>query len=166
MKRILSNVILFILTIIFFLCIYISVFKFSIALICVLLLFFALYGLCMNLGWKSMEKLKKYEQKLIHFRSTPKDDIKILLFSLTTLSPMYFCVVLASLIPIFTYEVRFITVFPCVLLNCLPAASVLDEYYVLTHKKLPFLVCFLVFTIVFCFMGETISSIVLKKFIV
>jgi len=166
MKRILTNAILFILSIIFFLCIYSSVFKISFAIICILLIFFATYGLCMNVAWKSMEKLKKYEQKLIHFRLTSKDDIKVLLFSLTTLSPMYFCVVLVSLIPIYTYEVWFITVFPCVLLNCLPATSVLDEYYGLTHKKLPFLISFFVLTIVFCLMGGIISSIVLKKFIV
>lgn len=120
----------------------------------------------MSFSWKSMEKLKKYKQKLIHFGLTSKDDIKVLLFSLTTLSPMFFCVVLVSSIPIYTYEVWLITVFPCVLLNCFPAISVLDEYYGLTHKKLPFLISFLALTIVFCLVGGIISSITLKKFIV
>ena len=166
MKRILTDVILFILSMIFFVCVYISVFNISFAIIAILLIFFAIYSLCMNFAWKSMKKLKKYEQKLIHFRLMPKDEFKVLLFSLTTLSPMYFCVFLVSLIPIYTYEVWFITIFPCVLLNCIPAISVLDEYYGLTHKKLPFLINYFVLTIVFCLMGVIISSKALNKFIV
>ena len=81
-----------------------------------LALFFA-YGMCMGESWKSMEKLKEYEQKLIHFGLDHKDYNRILYFSLTTLLPTYFCVFLVSLVPLYTYEVWFITVFPCILLK-------------------------------------------------
>lgn len=163
MKRSISNIILFILSITFCSCIYIGSFKVSIDALCILFIIFALYGFCMGLGWKSIEKLRKYEQKSIHFCLTKKDDVKILLFSLTSLSPTYFCVILLSLVPLYTYEVWFITVFPCIFLNCLPAISVLEEYYELTYKKSPFLVLFFMITVAFCLMGVIASSLIMKK---
>ena len=165
MRRVINNLILFIFSISLLICIYVGVFKISVAAICVLLLFFAIYGLCMGSSWKSMEKLKEYENKLIHFKLEPKDDIRILLFSLKTLFPTYFCVFLVSLIPLYTYEIWFITIFPCILLNSLPATSVLDEYYVLTHKKFPFVTLFLILIAIFSLAGIIISSLVLKKFV-
>ena len=66
MKRIISNILLFTLSISVFACIYVCVFKVSVTAIWILLVIFVLYGLCMSLGWKSMEKLKKYEKKLLH----------------------------------------------------------------------------------------------------
>lgn len=163
MKRTVSNIILFILSITLLACIYVSVFKISVTAICVLLLFFAIYGFCMDSSRKGMEKLKEYENKLIQFRLTPKDDVRILLSALKTLFPSYFCVFIVSLIPLYTYEVWLITVFPCILINCLPASSVLDEYYVLTHKKLPFITLFLILVVISSLMGIIISSFVLKK---
>lgn len=164
MKHIIGNIARFILSITLFTCIYLDVFKGSVITVCILLIFFALYGLCMGWGWKSIGKLKEYENKLIHFELTRKDAVIILLFALTTLSPIYFCVFIVSLIPLYTYEVWLITVFPCVVLNCLPASSVLEEYYGLTHKKAPFLMSFLILTIIFCLMGVITSSLVLQKF--
>lgn len=166
MKRLISNIILFMLSLTVFACIYVGVFKVSVTAIWILLVIFALYGLCMGLGWKSMEKLKKYEKKTIHFRLTKKDNVKTLLLSLAALSPTYFCVTLVSLIPLYTYEVWFVTVLPCIFLNCLPANSVLGEYHELTNKKLPFLASFLILTAVFCLIGIMTSSLVLKRWIV
>ncbi len=163
MKRVVINILLFAVSITFLCLVYIGLFKISVAAICVLLAFFALYALCMGLSWKSMKELKKYEQKLIHFGLNKRDFSKILWFSMSTLLPSFFCVALVSFVPLFTYEVWFITVFPCILLNCLPASSVLEEYYGLTRKKLPFLALFITFTIVFCVVGVIATSIILKQ---
>ena len=159
MKRIISNILLFILSITFFSCVYVGVFKVSVVVICILLVFFFAYGMFMGVSFKSMEELKKCEQKLIHFGLDNKDYNKILYFSLTMLLPMYFCVFLVSLVPLYTYEVWFITVFPCICLNILPASSALDEYFGLTHKKLPFLLLSLLIVIICCSSGIILSHL-------
>ena len=163
MKHMIRNVILSILSITLFAFIYICVFKISVIAICILLLFLALYGFLMGWSWKSTEELKKYEQKQIHFELEQKDTQKILFFSLMTLSPSYLCVFLFSLIPLYTYEVWFLTVFPCIFVNCLPAIGVLDEYYVLTQKKLPFLAWFLCLSASSCLVGVITSFVILKS---
>jgi len=162
MKRIISNIILFILSITLFSCVYIGVFKVSVIAVCVLLGFFCAYGMCMGASWKSTEELKKCEQKLIHFGLDNKDYNKILFFSSTTLLPTYFCIFLVSLVPVYTYEIWFLTVFPCILLNILPASSVLEEYFGLTRKKLPFLLLFLLIVIICCSSGIILSYLFFK----
>ena len=157
MKRIISNIALFAVSITLFCYVYVGLFKVSRTAICVLLVFLAAYGACMGLSWKSMKKLKKLEQKLIHFGLDRKDRSEVLLFSLSTLVPTYFCVILVSLVPLYTYEIWFITVLPCVCLNCLPLSSVLSEYYSLTHKKAPFLIWFLLLTVECCLLGAFVS---------
>lgn len=159
MKRLIGHILLFLLSVTVFSCIYVGLFKISITIVLILLAVFALYGFCMGLSYKSMEQIKKYERKAVHFGLTRKDHSKILLFSLTTLSPTYFCVVLVSLVPLFTYEVWLITVLPCIFLNCLPATSVLEEYSGLTHQKLPFVSSFLLLTIAFCLLGVIGSAL-------
>lgn len=160
MKRIIGNIILFISSMTFFCCIYIGLFKISVTTIIILLAFFALYGCCMGLGWKSIEELKKYEKKQVRVGLVEKDYPKILLFCLTSLMPTYFCVFLVSLVPLFTYSVWFITVFPAILLNCLPFSSVLDEYYCLTHKKAPLLTIFISLTAACCLVGVIVINLV------
>ena len=162
MKRIISNIILFVLSITFFSCVYVGVFKISVVAVCILLAFFFAYGMCMGASWKSMKELKKCGQKLIHFGLDNKDYKKILWFSLTTLFPTYFCVFLVSLIPLYAYEIWFVTVFPCILLNVMPASSVLEEYFVLTHKKLRFLLFFSLIVIACCSSGIIISHLLFK----
>ena len=153
MKRLIGHILLFLLSVTVFSCIYVGLFKISITIVLILLAVFALYGFCMGLGYKSMEQIKKYERKATHSGLTRKDDARILLFSLTTLSPTYFCVVLVSLVPLYTYEVWLITILPCILLNCLPATSVLEEYSGLTHQKFPFVSSFLLLTMACCLLG-------------
>jgi len=157
MKQILRNVILFIVSITVFGCIYIGIFKISVNTVCLLSVIFISYGFCMVLGWKSTEKLQIYEQKIIHFGLTRKDESKILLFSLTSLAPIFFCIILVSLVPLYTVEIWFITVFPCIFLNCCPAYSALGEYYGLTRRKLPFLILFFLLTAIFCLFGFMIT---------
>ena len=91
MKRLIGQIILFVLSITFFSCIYIGVFKMSVTAVCILLAILALYALCMGIGERGMRELRKYEQKLIHFGLDEKDGRKILLFSLLTLCPAWFC---------------------------------------------------------------------------
>ena len=162
MKRIIGQIALFVLSFAFFACIYIGVFKISVTAFLILLAIMALYSVCMGIGEKSMQELKKYEQKLIHFGLNEKDHPKILLFSLFTLFPAFFCVVLVTLVPLYTYEVWLITVFPCILLNCLPMSSVLEEYHGLTRRKIPFLVCSILITALLCFIGIIVSHLLLK----
>jgi hypothetical protein len=162
MKRIIGQIALFVLSFTLFACIYIGVFKISVTAFLILLAIMALYSVCMGIGEKSMQELKKYEQKQIHFGLNEKDHPKILLFSLFTLFPAFFCVVLVTLVPLYTYEVWLITVFPCILLNCLPMSSVLEEYHGLTRRKIPFLVCSILITALLCFIGIIVSHLLLK----
>jgi len=126
------------------------------------LFFFGAYGACMGVSWKSMEEIKKHEQKLIHFGLDDKDSVKILCFSLITLLPACFCIFLVSLVPLYTYDIWFITAFPCILLNFLPASTVMKEYRSLTRKKLPFLASFTLLVIACCSLGITISHLFFK----
>ena len=159
MKRLISNILLFLLSITIFSCIYIGLFKISVAVVCVLLFIFALYGTCMGASWKSMKELRKYERKAVHTGLTSKDNPQILFFSLIALCPSYFCMILVSLVPLYTHEIWFITVFPCIILNCLPASSVLEEYYGLTHNKIPFVGLFLLLTVICCLLGVFVSTL-------
>ena len=158
MIRIIRNVILFLISIMFFSYVYIYIFKVPLYVILIILLIFVVYGFIMGWGEKSIRELKKYEQKLIHFGLNKKDESKILLFSLTALSPTYLCVILVSSIPLYTYEVWFITAFPCIILNCIPALSVLEEYHGLVNKKCLFLILFSVLTFICCLIGVILAS--------
>lgn len=160
MKRVIIELILFVLSITFFGIIYIGMFKISFNVFFIFSIIVVSYVFCMAVEDKSVRKLKKYEKKIIKFQLTKKECSNILLYSLTALTPTYFCVVLVSLIPMYTYEVWFITVFPCILLNCLPASVVLDEYHHLVHKKFPFLAIFILITILFCFIGIVVSCFI------
>ena len=161
MKRLIGQIILFVLSITFFSCIYIGVFKMSVTAVCILLAILALYAVCMGIGEKGMRELRKYEQKLIHFGPDEKDGRKILLFSLLTLCPAWFCVILVSAVPLYAYTVWLITVFPCILLNCLPMSGVLEEYHGLTRRKAPFVVCCVFITAGLCLVGAVGSRLLL-----
>ena len=162
MIRIILNVILFLISITFFSYVYIYIFKVPLHVILIILLIFVVYGFIMGWGEKSIRELKKYEQKLIHFGLNKKDESKILLFSLTALSPTYLCVILVSSIPLYTYEVWFITAFPCIILNCIPASSVLDEYHGLVRKKFPFLIMLCSAILLCCLIGVIVASVMMK----
>lgn len=161
-KRIIGQIILFVLSMAFFAGVYIGMFKMSVVTFLIILCVLALYVLCMGLGEKSMRELNKYERKQIQVGLTEEDERKILKYSLLTLSPAYFCVVLVSVVPLYSYEVWLITVLPCVVLNCLPISSVLEEYYGLTRMKRPFLIgCILIITVL-CLAGVVASRLILK----
>ncbi len=162
MKNIIRDVILYILSITLFFAVYVCIFKISIIALYIFLILFCVYGICMNISWKSTRELKKYEQKLVKCGLDNKDYNKILYISLATLLSTYFCIFSVSLIPLYTYEIWFITVFPCILLNILPASSVLEEYFELTRKRLPFLLFFILIIIICCSLGIFISHLFFK----
>jgi len=112
---------------------------------------------------ESMKQLKKYETIQTHTDLTKNRRFLILFLSLTTLSPTYFCVLLVSVIPLFTYEVWFVTVFPCLILISLPMISVLEEYHTLTKKKLPLIISFAVIIIFLTLVGVTSSHLILNS---
>lgn len=162
-KSLLRDIILFTLIVVLVSCIYIGVFKISIFAICILFIFFSIYLLCTCMALKSADELKKYEKKLIHIGLVKQDYLKILYYSLATLSPTYLCLFLVSLFPIYRYEVWLIFVFPCIVVSWIPASSILDEYNILTRKKIPFVLCFVACIVTFCVLGVVIGRIFFIK---
>ncbi len=161
MKRILKNLLLGIVVISLFSYTYIKLLKVSVVAVVIILSVICLYGVCMGICEGSMKQLKKIEMTQKHFGLAKKERFRVLLFSLTTLAPFYFLVLLFSLIPMFTYEVWFITIFPCILFISLPMSSVLDEYHTLTQKKLPFIVSFTVILVTLMLIGMTVTSMII-----
>jgi hypothetical protein len=82
-----------------------------------------------------MTEMKKYEAIQNARGILPEDHPKILLCALTIPLPLHFCTLLASLIPITTWEVWFITIFPCIFLTFQPIRAVADVYDLYTRKK-------------------------------
>ncbi len=163
MKRIIGNIVLYVLSLIAVIILgfaYIKVFRISLVAIAVLLAFLAVYAFFITFGWKSKLKLDAYEQKLIHFGLSAEDERKILFYSVAVLSPMWFCIFLISCIPLFTNGVWMVTVFPFIFLSCLPASTVLEEYYGLTRKKLPFVLLFVLFAAICCLLGIVVSNLI------
>ena len=163
MKRIVGNVLLYVLSLIaaiIFGFLYIKVFKFSLVVIAAFFVFLAVYASFIAFGWKSMQKLNAYEQRLIHFGLNKEDESKVLFYSLSALSPMWLCIFLVSCIPLFTNGVWMVTIFPCIFLSCMPAATVLEEYYGLTRKKLPFVLLSVLFAVICCLLGIAVSNLV------
>ena len=158
MKQILKNILLGLLSIFLFSYTYIKIFNISLLAVVVILIIISLYALCMDGGEKSMKQLKKYEILRTHRDLTKNDCKNILFYSLTTLSPTYFCILLVSVIPIFTYEVWFVTVFPCIIIISMPMFSVIEVYHYLTKKKLPFIMLYSGIVIFILTAGITATS--------
>ena len=163
MKRIVTYILLFLLSISLLYILYIDFLKISLSTVLILLAILLLYGFCMAFGEKGIREIKKQEQKLIHFELTPKDRSQTLYFALLSLFPTYFLCFLVSLFPVHSHGIWFLTVFPCIGLNCVPASSVFEDYNALTQKKVPFFVGFFSVTAACCLSGLLISSFLLKK---
>ena len=115
--------------------VYRGLFKIPLAFILVASFAIALYGGAMGFSQLGMRRLLKYEKTYIYMNIPKKEYPKIMLCCVLALLPIYFCIMLASLIPIFTYEVWFITLFPCLFVSLIPAKEVYDAQYPLTHYK-------------------------------
>ena len=94
-----------------------------------------LYGLATAASSYGMTEMQKFEQIQAARGILPEDHPKLLLCALLIPLPLHFCTLLASLIPITTWEVWFITIFPCVFLTFQPIRAVGDVYDLYTGKK-------------------------------
>ncbi len=138
MRRIFYNLLLFMLTLgmgIFFYC---QVFHGHVGLAIGIIAFLFVYALAMAASQFGMQKLQGYEKYVIYHRIEERDRPRILGYAVLALLPVNICVLLASLIPITTYEIWFITVFPCILLIALPIKEIYGVQYPLTHYKASF----------------------------
>ena len=162
MKRIIGYFLLFTVAISAFYFICIRAFKISLALIISFLLLWAIYAALFVLGWNSMARLQSYEHKAVRVSLNKKDKQKILFLSMATLSPLILCILLISIIPLFTYEVWLVTTFPYIVLTSISAMSVLETYRSLTRKRAPFILCFSSIILVCCLLGTWISGMIFK----
>ena len=166
MKRIVTYILLFLLSISLLYILYIDFLKISLSTVLILLAILLLYGFCMAFGEKGIREIKKQEQKLIHFGLTPKDRSRTLHFALLALSPTYFLCFLVSLFPVHAHGIWFLTTFPCIYLSCIPAVSVFEVYHTLAHKKLPFFLGFFSVIAACCLGGTLVFLFVLEKYII
>jgi len=165
MKRFMGNLVLSTFAVALFVLVFVKVLKISLGSICFFAIILTVYGICLGSSRKSIKDLKKYEKEIIELGILPRNDKKVLLLSLVTLSPVLFYVFVVSLIPLQSSGLWFITVFPSVVCVCLCASAVVDEYQYLTNKKLPFVLWFIVLLVAVCLFGMFISALVLSKFI-
>jgi len=94
-----------------------------------------LYGIATAASAYGMTEMQKFEQIQNARGILPEDHPKLLFCALLIPLPLHFCTLLASLIPITTWEVWFITIFPCVFLTFQPIRAVGDVYDLYTRKK-------------------------------
>ncbi len=94
-----------------------------------------LYAFASGVSVWGMTEMKKYEQIQNARGILPEDHPRLLLCAMMIPLPLHFCILLASLIPITTWEVWFITIFPCIFITLQPIRAVCDEYHFYTRKK-------------------------------
>ena len=99
-------------------CIYLNFFKMTYKTILAFTVLFSFLYFCVGAVGKSRKKLKEYEERLTHSTFDKKDYKSVLWNFITLLSPTYFAAFLVSFIPLYSYEVWFAVVFPCVIINC------------------------------------------------
>ena len=95
----------------------------------------SLYAAASAASAHGIMKMQNYEQ-IYHARGFLEEDHpKLLLYAMLIPLPLHFCTLLASLIPITTWEVWFVTVFPCIFLTFQPIRAVGDVYDLYTRRK-------------------------------
>lgn len=100
--------------------------------------FLVLYGLTAAASTWGMQEIQKYETIRNARGILSEDHPKLLLCASVIPLPLHFCILLASLIPITTYEVWFVTIFPCIFITLQPIRAVCDVYQSFTYKKYRF----------------------------
>ena len=121
-----------------------------------LIVIFNIYGSSMAISYYG-------QAKLIHFEKTNSLTIKNFFgFSVLIASPIYSLWLLVSIIPIFVYEVWFITGFPIILLTCLPLYTLSNDHCKPSLKK--FFWILQMFIYLSClFVGQLIGTLILPK---
>ena len=138
MKKFISNAVLLLLLVSVILYIYCGLLKIQYITIAFVVVFLISYMLAMAVGALGLNRLEGHIKKLMNDRIATNDFKKPLLFSVLALFPAYFCIALVSLIPITSYEIWLITVFPCITIVSIPACSVYGEYRLVANKKAVF----------------------------
>ena len=158
MKRRLCIFLSFAVAFIVSLCIYLNFFKMSFKTILAFIILSSFLYFCVGAVGKSRKKLKEYEERLTHSTFDKKDYKSVLWNFITLLSPAYLAAFLVSFIPLYSYEVWFAVVFPCVILNCVAFFHTLDEYYWIPFKK-TLILAFVIINVLVYILGSLTFSV-------
>ncbi len=161
MRRIIYNIVFFLIALgvgIFF---YKNIFHEELGLMLTVGGLLMVYGAAVATGEYGMRKLNGYEKRAIHHTIEERDRPRIFGYALLSLLPIYICIALAALIPITTYEVWFITVFPGIFLGLLPMKEICDKQYPLTHYRKSFWLIQAVICAAITICGQVIISFLL-----
>ena len=131
----------------------------TVTIIIILIIFIAAYGVLFGISQRSSLKLARI------IDSDNRTMRQLILFSIGSMLPMYFCYAIASFIPMFQYEVWFITVFPLIIIHCVPLYAMADELKrthmpISIYWSIHIAILILTFTVL-----QVVSNIVLKSFI-
>ena len=131
----------------------------TVTIIIILIILIAAYGVLFGISQRSSLKLARI------IDSDNRTMRQLILLSIGSMLPMYFCYAIVSFIPMFQYEVWFITVFPLIIILCVPLYAMADELK-RTHMpmriywSIHMAILFLTFAIL-----QVVSNVVLKSFI-
>ena len=92
----------------------------SVTIIIILIIFIAAYGVLFGISQRSSLKLARI------IDSDNRTMRKLILLSIGSMLPMYFCYAIVSFIPMFQYEVWFITVLPLIIILCVPLYAIMQ----------------------------------------
>ena len=131
----------------------------SVTIIIILIIFIAAYGVLFGISQRSSLKLARI------IDSDNRTMRKLILLSIGSMLPMYFCYAIVSFIPMFQYEVWFITVLPLIIILCVPLYAMADELKrthmpISIYWSIHIAILILTFTIL-----QVVSNSVLKSFI-
>ena len=161
MQKLLFKIISFVITLAilaYFLC-NISYSIGTVTITIILILFIAAYGVLFGISQRSSLKLARI------IDSDNRTMRKLILLSIGSMLPMYFCYAIVSFIPMFQYEVWFITVLPLIIILCVPLYAMAYELKrthmpISIYWSIHIAILILTFTIL-----QVVSNIVLKSFI-
>ena len=99
-----------------------------------------LYGVTVAFSDWGIRSFQKMRKKIYHGGElTVGEKKKLFGYSLAVLCPMYYCILIVSAIPLFSYEVWYVTIFPILVITGMPFSAVLDEFSAITGKKACFI---------------------------
>ncbi len=156
MKKVILNIITFIICLALAIWFYLPIFQNNTIIAVAIMSLILIYGAAMSVSGYGMWKIKYYEIKAVHKGLSEKERKNILFYSVLTLCPTYYCLVLSSIFPMIGYEIWFLTVFPCLIIISLPIKTVAEEYYHFTHKKWLFLTVNLIIIVLVQIVGQVV----------
>ena len=131
----------------------------TVTIIIILILFIAAYGVLFDVSQRSSLKLARI------IDCDNRTMRQLILLSIGSMLPMYFCYAIVSFIPMFQYVVWFITVFPLIIILCVPLYVMADELkrtHISTSIFWSIHIAILILTFAIL---QVVSNVVLKPFI-